>query len=416
MTMNIHWRPQDVPTEPPMQATEPAFRIDATLVLVAHEQHVARVKALGFKHCQAVRVAGGGEQALRNGELKTEWLFERFTLALPKILGGLREDLAARLGDDRCAWFDWDNNRSDEELTKLLERPCPMWSDEVATMDDIPDPAPEKLYESGFKVIDNHGFRITLPCFMPVIGPYGSGKSVFLRQLLVNLWRLHGWKFLITSFEEKVKPRYQRDLRRHLLGRPLVDLRGQPSYTEEELAEVDNEIAACAVFLRRKRNTTLDLHRLLNRIEYAVRVHGVRVVAIDPVNEIEHQVAKGESKTDYMGRFIMALKQLADDYNLLIICCAHPPKDGVEKRLSKTGLLTLNDGADTAHWGNKADIGFCLWRNIDGPTLLHADKIKDHETMGKPFLAELVLHLDMNQFQVQRMGYDIIGDDMAGDR
>ena len=65
----------------------------------------------------------------------------------------------------------------------------------------------------------------------------------------------------------------------------------------------------CAVFLRRKRNTVLDLERLLDRIEFAVRVYGVKVVAIDPVNEIDHQVPKGESKTDYMGRFIMRLKR-----------------------------------------------------------------------------------------------------------
>ena len=36
---------------------------------------------------------------------------------------------------------------------------------------------------------------------------------------------------------------------------------------------------------------------------------------IDPVNEIDHQVPRGESKTDYMGKFIMRLKALADDYS-----------------------------------------------------------------------------------------------------
>lgn len=407
--MNVHFMAKDFA---PAEQIEPGFRVDATLVLVAHPSHVDRVKALGHKHCAAIDLKVGGEQALRDGVIKTEWSFERFAIALPKQLGRLREDLAARLGDERCGWFDWDNKLTDDELSKLIARPVPMWTDEVATMADIPEPGPEATYRSGFEALDRHGFRITLPAFMPIIGPYGSGKSVFLRQLLINLYKLHGWKFLLTSFEEKVKPRYQRDLRRHFLGRPLVDAQGRPTYTEEELREVDDEIAASAVFLRRKRNATLDLERLLNRIEYAVRAHGVRVVAIDPVNEIEHQIGKGESKTDYMGRFIMALKQLADDYGLLMIVCAHPPKDGVEKRLSKTGLLTLNDGADTAHWGNKADIGFCVWRNIDSPTLLHADKLKDHETMGKPFLAEMRLDAVMNQFHITRMGFDILGDDI----
>jgi twinkle protein len=237
---------------------------------------------------------------------------------------------------------------------------------------------------------------------MPVIGPYGSGKSVFLRQLLVQLWRLHGWKYLLTSFEEKVKPRFQRDLRRNLIDKPVED------WSDEDIARADIEIQKCAVFLRRKRNTVLDLERLLDRLEYAVRVYGVRVIAIDPVNEIEHQVPRGESKTDYMGRFIMALKQLADDYGLLMICAAQPPKDSVEKRLGKNSLLTLNDGADTAHWGNKADIGLCMWRNLEGPTLLHIDKLKDHETMGRPTLAAMTLNPALNRFSVDRIGYHVL--------
>jgi twinkle protein len=237
---------------------------------------------------------------------------------------------------------------------------------------------------------------------MPVIGPYGSGKSVLLHQLLVNLWRLHGWKCLLTSFEERVKPRFQRDLRRHLIGEPME------RWTEHDVALADAEIRKAFVFLRRPRRAMLDMARLLDRIEYAVQVYGVRVIAIDPVNEVDHQVPKHEAKTDYMGRFIMALKALADDYGLLMIVCAHPPKDGVEKRLARGKLMTLNDGADTAHWGNKADVGWVVWRDLEGPTWLNIDKLKDHETMGQPTLVELHLDRTHNRFQVGRMGYELL--------
>lgn len=326
--------------------------------------------------------------------------FGHYVILIPEGGENLRDTIAINLGDERCWWTYLPNDPADIPSAVVTARP--MWTDEVSTIDNIPDPGPVQVFASGFHQLDEHGFRFVVPAFMPVIGPYGSGKSVLLRQLLINLWRLHGWKFLLTSFEEKVKPRYVRDLRRHLIGQPVE------RWTDVDVARADAELRQCAVFLRRKRNATLDLVRLLDRIEFAVRVHGVKVIAIDPVNEVDHQVPKGESKTDYLGRFIMKLKLLADDYNLLIICCAHPPKDGVEKRLSKNGLLTLNDGADTAHWGNKADIGWCVWRNIDGPTYLHGDKLKDHETMGKPFLAELMLNPSVNAFHITRMGYQIL--------
>jgi hypothetical protein len=386
-------------------------RTDMQLVLTLGEPLAERCRRAGLRHVKDAshpRMLLDGDGRVAPG---VEF-FGSYVILIDPEDESARDDIAICLGDERCRWAYWPEN--DEDLPAAIAGASRMWIDEISTMRDIPDPGVETTYESGFYKLDAHGFRITTPAFMPIIGPYGSGKSVFLRQLLVNLYQKHGWKFLLTSFEEKVKPRYERDLRRHFIGRPMVDRKtGEMLWSDEQIKKADAEIQKAAVFLRRKRSAVLDLDRLINRLEFAVRVHGVKVVAIDPVNEIDHQVPKGESKTDYMGRFIMRLKALADDYNLLMICCAHPPKDGVEKRLSKNGLLTLNDGADTAHWGNKADIGFCLWRNIEGPSLLHCDKLKDHETNGKPFLCELILDEGTNSFMVGRIGYHIIGEQEA---
>jgi twinkle protein len=212
-----------------------------------------------------------------------------------------------------------------------------------------------------------------------------------------------GWRTLLTAFEEKIKPRYERDLRRHFIGS------NPERWTEDDVARADVNIQSAFRFLRRKRGVKLDLENLLSKIEFAVKVHGVEVVMIDPVNELDHEVPKFTSKTDYMGQFIMALKQLADDYNLLMIVAAHPPKDGVEKRLSKGRLLTLNDGADTSHYGNKADIGWVVWRaEFDGPTLLHVDKTKSHEIFGKPNLYELRMDQQTGAFFCSREGYELM--------
>ena len=377
----------------------------STLVIVGSEAHEKAAIEAGAPHVIVVNPSLGGEQVMTQlpgrDALRLGYAFDKYLIGLSAQCPGLRDDLAIRLGDEKCKWFDWP---LDGDVARAIKSARPMWTDELARLSDIPDPGEVRSYRSGFPALDDHGFRFELPAFMSLIGPYGSGKSVLLRQLLVNLRVQHGWRCLLSSFEEKVKPRFQRDLRRHFLGGALEDADAR------DLARADNEIDEGFIFLRRKRNTVLDLERLLDRIEYAVRVYGIRVVAIDPVNEIDHQVPKGESKTDYMGKFIMGFKALADDYGLLIICCAHPPKDSVEKRLSKNQLLTLNDGADTSHWGNKSVIGWCVWRNLAGPTYLHIDKLKDHETMGQPTLAELHLDKGLNRFRVARMGYDILAE------
>jgi archaellum biogenesis ATPase FlaH len=378
------------------------FRLDDPLVLVIDERQWDECRVAGLRH---VRHASTPQDLLNSdGTLRDElqW-FSSFVILIPEGGEALRDTIAMNVGDERCKWAYWPYDPAD--IPAAVANASRMWTDEIARMSDIPDPGPVKTYKTGLDKLDDHGLRLALPAFMPIVGPYGSGKSVLLRQLLVNLWRLHGWRFLLTSFEEQVKPRFQRDLRRNLIG-----LR-QSEWGPKDIAKADAEINNMAVFLRRKRSTVLDLDRLVDRIEFAVRVYGVKVVAIDPVNEIEHAIPRNMTKTDYIGHFIMRLKALADDYGLLMICALHPPKDGVEKRLQKNGMLTLNDGADSANWGNKADMGWCVWRDLTGPTMLHVDKVKDHETMGKPTICELHLDPDMNQFRVGRIGYDVLADD-----
>lgn len=398
-----------------------------TLVLVQTEADAASVKNAGFK---SVRVVTSEESVCRivNKEAALDpalSLFDGFVLAVRNP--DLRDGLAARLDDTKCRWMDADALLGEADAVKdAIADASPMWTDEVCLMSDIPEPGPQRTYESGFKMLDEHGFRFVRPAFMPVIGPYGSGKSVLVRQLACNLFRLHGWRCLITAFEEKVKPRYLRDLRAHLIGEEDIDpdgeIRWTPKYpnlwTADDVAAADQQIEKGFRFLRRKRNDVLDSGRLIDRIAYAVKVYGAEVVIIDPVNEIDHQVPRGMSKTDYMGSFMMQLKQLADDYSLLMIVCAHPPKDGGSKRSDKGKLYTLNDGADTAHYGNKADIGWCVWRQgFDdyAPTYLNIDKLKDHDVMGRPTLAKLMLDQSCGRFAVTKIGMEDVLHELSGE-
>lgn len=359
-------------------------------------------------------------------------IFNRYVLAYGKDEAELRDAVAIRLGDERCSWIDWTDDvpsasavlerLGPEDVAEFIKgEHRPMWLDEVCRMSDIPPEPAQQSFRTGFKLLDEHGFRLVRPAFMPVIGPYASGKSVFLRQLACNLWRLHGWRTLITSFEEKVRPRYERDFRKFLIagnddGPRYSSASIEETFTDDQIRAADREIDQAFRFLRRSRNALMDADRLIDRIRFAVRVYGVEVVMIDPVNEIDHMVPRNMTKTDYMGHFIMQLKQLADDYKLLMIVAAHPPKDGVARRAGPR-IYTLNDGADTAHYGNKADIGWTVWRpTMQGATYLNIDKCKDTEIMGDPTFARLDFDKYRGRFSVTRVGEDVIAEIIgAGD-
>jgi hypothetical protein len=148
-----------------------------------------------------------------------------------------------------------------------------MWSDEVSTIDGrVGDRPPEDLKD---------GVRQARRARVPARVARLHADALRLRQVCLPAaaagatLQTAGWKFLITAFEEYVKPR-----------------------TEEEIARADAEIRKCAVCLRRKRNTLMDIERMFSRIEFAAKAHGVRVVAIDPFNEIDHHVPRNETKTD----------------------------------------------------------------------------------------------------------------------
>ncbi len=396
-----------------------------TLVLVSTEADQVTLRDAGFRSVRVVTSDASvcrivNKQAVLDPVLEH---FDGFVLAVRDP--DLRDGLAMRLDDTRCRWIDGAViDQGPNAVRDAIADASPMWTDEVCLLSDVPEAGPQRTYETGFAQLDEWGFRLVRPAFMPIIGPYGSGKSVLIRQLACNLFRMHGWRCLITAFEEKIKPRYVRDLRAHLIGDEDVDPNGELRWTSkhpsqwssEDIAEADRQIESGFRFLRRKRGSVLDAERLVDRIEYAVRVYGAEVVIIDPVNEIDHQVPKGMSKTDYMGHFMMQLKQLADDYNLLMIVCAHPPKDGTQRRGAKH-LYTLADGADTAHYGNKADIGWCVWRPSNdeyAPTYLNIDKLKDHDVMGRPTLAKLTLDRGMGRFAVTKVGYDEVMGEIAG--
>jgi len=359
--------------------------------------------------------AGGEDQKAfaylyRHSTTLWPWLerFERIILATDGDGPGrtLRDDLAIRLGDTRCSWISWpegckDPNdvliRHDENtLRNCILDARPMWNDEVCTPNEhFHDSEDMDGLTTGIPDLDDH-VRLKLPEFFVIAGPPSSGKSIFLRQFLYSLWKTHGWRFLLTVFEEP-DCRYRREFRRHILGmRP-------GEWSDEDRVRADFEYGRCAVLYRRPRGVALSPIRLFDRIEYAVKVYGVRVVAIDPINEIDHDYGR-MTVDQYWSKFIIACKNLADDYGILFVVCGHVPAE-ILRNMHPRRPVTIADMAGGAHWFNKSDHAITLWRPWDDEVgVMRVCKTKDNETMGRPTTIELVHDPVRNAFKIGRRG------------
>jgi twinkle protein len=402
---------------------------DEILVITEGEPDGVAVIQSGF--VRVVSVPNGAPSAANEeGDKRYAYLFGKGGRLLPEIqrfvdhgqivlaVDGdekgewLRDQLALRIGAHRCSWVDWPagckdandvliNGGTEADLQRIIMAAKPMWVDELAGIDDIPE-RNAAIYETG---IEKFGLKIELPSFMVMLGPYGCGKSTFLRQFLWSLWQKNGWKFMLTCLEEPVRNR----VRDHFLalssGRRYFATNDDSKYDKMERAE--QQLRDAAMFLMRSKRGLLTPDRFLGLAEMAARRDGVKVIALDPVNELDHHVGKNE--THYWANFIIECKRLADDYGLLFIASGHPGKDAYQK-LNFGTLLRAIDFTGSANWGNKADHSLCFWRpsNPDASvTLMHHEKSKDHDTMGKPALYELTLDQSAGAFHITDKGWNL---------
>ncbi len=67
---------------------------------------------------------------------------------------------------------------------------------------------------------------------------------------------------------------------------------------------------------------------------------GIKVLVVDPWNELEHARRPQETETQYTARAIRALKKFAAAYDVLVIVVVHPTKAGGGK---EQGELSLYD-------------------------------------------------------------------------
>jgi twinkle protein len=299
----------------------------------------------------------------------------------------LASDLARWFGPERCRFLTYPEGCKDlnEVLLKhgqhgvvdLVSSAKAYPVKGLYRLEDFPEPPPTTSLSVGIEGFDDY-FPLTLGTFSVISGWAGHGKTSLLMRMLANLME-RGVNVALGSFETMPRPILERRMRACLYRCGEVGPKANvPGEADKLLAKRLSIIAHTA----RDEDTELDLDYIIELAKVAVLRDGVRLLVLDPWNEIEHKRSSDETETEYTSRAIRSLKRFALNYECAVWLVAHPRKphsDGHPKPPS------LYDLAGSAHFANKADYGLIVHRDDLGGTQIEARVVKVRMGLpGKP--------------------------------
>lgn len=315
---------------------------------------------------------------------------ERIVLAVDNDAPGLklRDELCRRIGMERCLKVLWPEGCKDandvlvkcgkDALNRCIHEAQDFPLDGVRSGRDLWDSLfdlharPEQPgVDIGFE--NAHGIFNCEPGQMTVVtGIPSHGKSTFIDAVRVNLFRLHGWAS--AAFSPENWP-----AQNHFAT--LVEMYGSRNFremTQDELYSFASEVVDAFYFIQPERDSDMmDVDTILEKARALVYRYGIKVLVIDPWNEIEHKYETGQREDQYISMQLAKIRRFARVNDIHIFVIAHPRQLEKEKN-GGYPAPTAYDIAGGAMWRNKADNILCVYRPDmkNSETIVYVQKIR----------------------------------------
>ena len=323
----------------------------------------------------------------------------------------LAEELARRLGQERCWRATWPTNCAQvhhgwgeasqpckdandvlihhgaDVLRQCIDTATPWPVSGIMTVDMLSE-AIEALYVDGVQRGLSPGWHTLEPLytvkegFISIItGIPSHGKSSWVSALTVNLAMLHGWRFCVFSPENHPLRKHGSRLMEKFIREPF---RAGPTkrMSPERADEALEWVSWYFPMISPPDESDWTLDSIFKITEELVRRHGVKGLVIDPWNELEHVRPAHLSESEYIGLSLRKVRQFARRTGLHVWIVAHPAK----MYRTKDGhypMPTMYDISGSANWYNKPDNGLVIHRDKskpDSPVEVHTQKIRFRET------------------------------------
>lgn len=319
----------------------------------------------------------------------------------------LRDELARRLGIDRCFWIDFENikdsneyltTKGSQELISLLDKAKEFKIEGVFNIEDVWEDI-ENIYNNGLptgaktgdKQFDDHLGLMPGELTM-VTGIPGHGKSIFLDQISLKLCLNENWTFGICSPESYPTAFYYTRLIKRLIGKKFSKYNITPDQLTQCREWIKNRYHLIAPPLG------YDLDEILEKARLLVLKKGIKCLIIDPWNRIESNMPNGYNPNKWVQERLDKIIRFNQKNGVHTFLVAHPVKMLKIKDSQNYTIPTLYNISGSSDFFNMTQNGFTVYNNYEnGKTEIHFQKIK-WEHLGKVGIAEYNYHEESARF------------------
>ena len=189
-----------------------------------------------------------------------------------------------------------------------------------------------------------------------ITGIPGSGKSVWLDNVIIKSILNHRWKWLIFSPENNQRQNHIKDMIEIMADK---ELRNMGDSEISSALELLNEYMA---FIEPPNNDALRIENIMKLVEMYHTDNKINGFVLDPYNEFSYTRPQGMSETEYVSLFMSEIRKKTTKHELSCWIVAHPTKLK-KKDDGKYPVPTAYDIAGSANFYNKADQIVCIHRN-----------------------------------------------------
>lgn len=273
----------------------------------------------------------------------------------------LAADLVALLGAEKCKFIVYPDGCKDlnevlhaygeSAVTQVINQAKEVPVKGLYSLDDFPEKAEVRYLDMGIIALRDY-IKIVPGTLTVFTGFANMGKSTLMNEIIAHA--LRQIPVCLASFETEVKPILRDGLRKVLHGCAAADMPNQDFTECDKMLSERLRIITQAV----DEDLEMNLEEFLETCRTAVIRDGVKMIILDPWNELEHKRRPHETETDYISRALRAIKRFAKQHDIAFWIVAHPTKPN-ERSNKVPGLYDISG---SANWANKADYGLTYHR------------------------------------------------------